>query len=129
MKTKTYGDYTDYPSIFNKTYWGAFQGEPEKDIIENRNQFIVDWEIEKKYKLPKYMLRKWGHLVDYNSNLIDHVEVYKTRNNTCVIVNSPYSIIPASKEEIEIIKLGYLKTYPLYNDMALSYIVELELSK
>jgi hypothetical protein len=128
---KTHADYTDYPRIFNQTYWGAFQGEAAKDINDNRNNFVKEFHISRKYKTPKYMFYKISNLITrtYNSKYmkIDHMELYKTKNNTCVIVNSPYYVSP--EEEETILNLGFCKYPPLYNNMALTYITEIPILK
>lgn len=136
--TKTHADFTKYPKIFSQVYWGAFEGESAKDIIDNRNDFIKEFNIKSRYRFPQYMWKKYGvftdrHWVDEKATLgkwiippmnkrckLDHIEIYKTRDNKCVIVNSPYSVSEAEEEKI--LELGYVKYKPLYNSMATTYI-------
>jgi regulation of enolase protein 1 (concanavalin A-like superfamily) len=123
MFKHTHANYTKYPKIFGRAYWGAFEGEASKDINDNRNDFVAEFEIKGYYKMPKYMYQKCGNLLsNHTSNgvKIDHIETYKTKDNRCIIVNSPYSVSQA--EEAKILAEGYIKYKPLYNSMATTYI-------
>lgn len=133
---KTHADFTKYPRIYSQVYWGAFQGASAQDIIDNRNEFIKDFDIKSRYRLPQYMKKKHGYSVDRNWEdekerklnvfyqpkrcKLDHVEIYKTKDNRCVMVNSPYCVSEA--EEAKILEMGYTKYKPLYNSMATTYI-------
>jgi hypothetical protein len=123
MFKKTHSDFTKYPRIFGRAYWGAFEGEAKQDINDNRNDFVTEFGVKGYYHMPKYMFQKCGNLLSHqvsNGVKIDHVETYKTKDNRCIIVNSPYSV--TIEEEQKIIAQGYIKYKPLYNDMATTYI-------
>jgi len=120
----THADFTNYPKIFRTSYWGAFEGEAKTDINDNRNDFVDVFKIQRYYRMPKYMLRKCSNLLNYHVNngvKLDHIETYKTKDNQCIIVNSPYSVSP--EEETKILAQGYIKYKPLYNNMATTYII------
>jgi hypothetical protein len=123
MLTKTHSDFTKYPKIFGRAYWGAFEGEAKQHINDNRNDFVTEFGVKGHYNMPQYMFQKCGNLLSYhvtNGAKIDHVETYKTKDNRCIIVNSPYSV--SAEEEEKIIAQGYIKYKPMYNDMATTYI-------
>lgn len=123
MLIKTHADFTKYPRIFGRAYWGAFEGEAEKDINDNRNDFVAVFGVKSYYHMPKYMYRKCANVLSYHVNngvKIDHIETYKTKDNRCIIVNSPYSV--SEEEEEKIIAQGYIKYKPMYNWMATTYI-------
>lgn len=132
-----YCDQTKYPKIYCKAYWGAFKGEPSKEILDNRNDFIKEFDIKQYYKIPQYIRKLHGSKFDKNfwsshfaphplpeilppKLKVDHIESYKTKDNRCIIVNSPYHV--TEKEEQDIISQGYIKYKPLYNDMATTFI-------
>ena len=123
MIQKTHSDFTKHPKIFGRAYWGAFEGTAEKEINDNRNDFVTDFGVKGYYYMPQYMFQKCGNLLNYHVNngaKIDHVETYKTKDNRCIIVNSPYHV--SEEEEQKIIAQGYIKYKPLYNNMATTYI-------
>lgn len=108
-----YCNQTKYPKIYCKAYWGAFKGEEDQSIIDNRNEFIKEFNIASYYRMPKYMIRQYGYLMDRNkSNFFDHIETYKTLDNKCIIVNSPY-YTPVETETF-LKNLGYTEYKPLY---------------
>lgn len=89
-----YYTHTNYPKIFNQTYWGAFDNSKnrlEDEIIENRNNFISAYnikDIKAKSKVPEYI----NKFIDRNVyNFLDHTEVYITKDNNYVAISSPYS--------------------------------------
>jgi hypothetical protein len=115
----THANYTKYPKIFSTAYWGAFEGSAAQDINDNRNDFVKEFDIKGHYiKMPKYIFAKAHD--PYCKYKRDHVETYKTKDNRCIIVNSPYSV--TEEEEAKILADGYIKYKPLYNNMATTYI-------
>ena len=137
MPEQTHSDFTKYPRIFSKAYWGAFKGEAQKYINDNRNDFVTEFGIKRYYKIPQYMRKLHGSKFDRNfwsshfaphprpeilppKIKLDHIEYYQTHDNYCIIVNSPYHV--TEKEEEDIISQGYIKYKPLYNDMATTFI-------
>jgi hypothetical protein len=122
MLTKTHSDFTKYPKIFGRAYWGAFEGEAKQHINDNRNDFVTEFGVKGHYKMPQYMHERVGGHLFYcgRPDWFDHIETYKTKDNRCIIVNSPYSVSEDSEKKL--IGMGYIKYKPLYNDMATTYI-------
>lgn len=121
MNKQTHGDFTKYPKIFARAYWSAFQGEAKKEINDNRNDFVEEFGIKGHYKMPKYMYKRLEHLMDHNTKLkIDHIETYKTNDNECVIINSPYYV--TQQDEEALLSNGYVKYKPLYTNDAVTFI-------
>jgi len=113
---------TKHRKIFSPTYWGQFKyAIPEQDIIDNRNNFVTEFGIKAYYRMPSYMIRKHEKMLDRNTKYkIDHTETYKTHDNKCVIVNSPYYV--TEEDEKALLELGYVKYKPLYVNGAKTYI-------
>ena len=125
----THSDYTRHPKIFGRSYWGAFENSAAQNINDNRNDFVTEFGVKGYYDLPKYMLRKHSDKTERSLSKIkiDHVETYKTKDNRCIIVNSPYSV--SEEEEAKILAAGYIKYKPLYHDMATTYIFVTPISR
>ncbi len=125
MKTaQCFYDLTDYPKIYNSTYWGDFNNANnriKKEIITNRNNFVKDFDIANVKTIPK-KYQKYFYLefeTRYNEykKLFDHVEQYRTNNNGYVVICSPYS------QEDEIAeKLGYKKYKNMYCYAGFTYV-------
>lgn len=113
---------TKHPKIYACSYWGHFKNEDESpEIIDNRNNFVTEYNIKSYYRMPKYMTRKHEQKLDLNTkNKIDHIETYKTRDNKCVIVNSPYHV--TDDDEKALLELGFIKYKPIYSISAKTYI-------
>jgi hypothetical protein len=84
----THKDFTKYPKLFATVYWGRFEGEAKKEVIDNRNDFVTEFDISGQYEMPKYMCKKLEKLIDPYQLTIDHIETYKTKDNKCVIVKA-----------------------------------------
>ena len=97
---------TEYPSIYENTYWGNFQCKTEPEIIENRNKFIPDYDIKKTCRTPKYVDKQ----VDIEGS--DHMEYYLNGSGQFVTIMSPYT-----NEKIynHFLSNGWAEIYPLYN--------------
>lgn len=115
-----YYTHTNYPKIFNQTYWGAFDNSKnrlEEEIIENRNKFISTYnikDIKPKSKVPDYI----NKFIDRNVyRFLDHTEVYITKDNNYVAISSPYSDI--NSEHIE---NGWTEIPALYNTSAKTFM-------
>lgn len=119
-------------SIFKGTYWGNFKRDVVDfgdDIIENRKQFLKDFNLSKlshPTNLSKQKVRNLGFKsddlfvecdIEYEgiSFRPDHVEVYKLKNqNSYLYLFNNYDISQDTKNVL--IKNGY-KEYPkLYNN-------------
>jgi len=122
----THSNYTKHAKIFNNSYWGAFVGSAAQNINDNRNDFVKEFGIKGYYhRMPKYIFNKAHD--PYCKYKRDHVETYKTKDNRCIIVNSPYHV--SEEEEQKILAQGYIKYKPLYNDMATTYIFVTPISR
>jgi hypothetical protein len=117
-KARYYYEYTQFPKIFSKTYWGNFKLLNEHPcpeyIFENRNEFIKYFNIKSVYKMPYNMQKKY----DYIFKEGDHFEIYKTNDKKIIIVNSPYH-----HREVH---NSFIKCKPMYNSDATSYYLIIE---
>jgi hypothetical protein len=121
-------EYTDYPNIFKKTYWGNFKKshnmhiEYFDTIIENRNNFIHELQITKHFT-PSINITFYFYKV---SPRCDHLEWYKDKNNGIVVIFSNYS----STDEVCIceflVRLGFTKYKPMYCKTAVTYLALFE---
>jgi hypothetical protein len=113
---------TEYPKIFKNVYWGNFDNKTDKleqNIIENRNNFVKEFEIVRVKNIPQKYHKYYNFEKRYNENkdFFDHVEEYKTKNNDYLVICSPYY----NQDELAK-KLGYRKYKPLYSLGAFTYI-------
>lgn len=99
-----FSDATNYPKIFERTYWGAFNTKDNgrrtnvEQIYKNRNDFVQKENIKcvapskincySTYKANLFRLPRTPECI-YTCSF-DHVEVYLTNDNKVVIINSPY---------------------------------------
>ena len=92
---RTRSDYTAYPKLFRKTYWGQGSAEATRSlhhasIIENRNRFAEDYFLK---KIMTYKpTRKISRFVDMSKENLrfDHHEIYKTEGGQIIAISSPY---------------------------------------
>jgi hypothetical protein len=116
-----YCERTKHRKIFAGSYWGAFKCEIDQSIIDNRNEFVEEFGIKSYYHMPKYMDKRLEHMMDRNnSKMFDHIETYKTKDNKCVIVNSPYHVTEQTEQKLN--ELGYVEYKPLYGESTKTYI-------
>ena len=115
-----FSDLTKYSKIYKNTYWGLFSSENRseseleelKTVIENRNKFINDFGIKNICKKPVKLAIYIRHLA--NTNMIDHLEVYRTKDKKYLLLNSPYHPDENRVPDME-------KIYKMYNN-AYSYV-------
>ncbi len=115
-----YAEMTNYPKIYNCTYWGRFkwgkhcesQKEEERmqEVIKNRNRFIDDCGIKKVLPYSK-QTKKLTAYVEWlkTRNQIDHLEIYLDKHNDYVLINSPYGNSDDQVPDMQ-------KFYTMYND-------------
>lgn len=127
---KQFYKYTKYPNIYKKTYWG--QLETIKDplycnvdfnIINNRNEFVEEFIIDRKCKFTKKFFKNNPKFKDYMKNergAFDHIETYRDNNNDYVIVVSPY----LECDDL-LFDLGFERIYNLYSRSSYSYVLYL----
>ncbi len=113
-------DLTDYPKVYDLKYWGQFRGGNEKkNIYENRNKFIKDYNINIKSKSHQF---NTSHALWSNKELrdyADHTEYYlENDTKNIIIITSPYR--PDSWNYFE--SIGWTEIYPLYNSSAKTFI-------
>jgi hypothetical protein len=117
-----YCERTKHRKIFAETYWGHFKCELDQQYIDNRNEFVEELGIKSSYKFPKYMYSRFSEVMERsNPYRFDHIETYKTKDNKCVIVNSPYHTREEDEKALQ--ELGFVKYKPLYGDGATTYIL------
>jgi hypothetical protein len=107
---------TEYPEIYEQTYWGNFEYNPNhftstQEIINNRNKFIKDYCIEKIVLIKPQFIRE---MVNRSKRkYLDHVECYKKSSGEYVLVSSPYT----ERYDKEHIDDGWAKIYPMYSNI------------
>ena len=118
-----FSERTKYPHIYDNTYWGNFKDDNndlEQEVIDNRNAFVEEYGVRSLYNMPNYMWDRHIQRVTKKHNLIDHVEIYRTKNKKCIIVNSPYNVSPGN--ETRLIELGYMKYNKMYGGNSTTFV-------
>jgi hypothetical protein len=136
-----YYELTKYPNIFKNTYWGCFKGNKDDldVIVNNRNQFIKDYNIKQTAKMTSNVRFDFNttfyrspnneyDMIDFKRNnyyndhrYIDHLEIYKTRDNKMVVLSSPYKTLD-DETKINVFKEnGWNLLYDLYDKNALTF--------
>ena len=108
-----YRDLPNNKSLYEGTYWGNFEYDPEKKseldiIIKNRNSFEIDFNI------TKYI----GNERPKKDTVLkfDHCELYKCEDGF-IYITSPYGSNDKAAEEI-----GFEKYISLYAPNATTYL-------
>lgn len=148
--SKYFYELTEFPKIYKGSYWGNFHTIPDPEIIENRNRFIIDYNIKSRKKAPLYVYKQLWNIVTTFSDInletkrkyekdcgsqydflvdiifredqshFDHKETYLTREGYYVFIYSPYL---ESSEKLE--DLGFTRIYKLYSNSASTYMLML----
>ena len=137
----THAENTDYPQLFEKTYWGGFSKEvPDSKIVENRNNFVKKYGLSKVVdKRPMFISHHLGDklngsriTIQHISKLMsedpypcptDHTEVYTSaKNSWYIIITSPYRASVSETDHQAFLKEGWEPTDPLYNPAAITYV-------
>lgn len=127
MTTSLYNyQYTQYPNIFKNVYWGHFKEPIEKNIIENRNNFIKEFDIIKKKDLTK-KLDNFGWEESDNDRMFDHRECYIDKNGNYILIISPYAVINQGEIRrsdiyLSLIQKGFIVYDRLYANSATTFI-------
>ena len=123
---RTRSDYTAYPKLFRKTYWGQGSAEATRSlhhpsIIENRNRFAEDYFLKK--VMTYTPTRKISRFVDMSrENLrFDHHEIYKTEGGQIIAISSPYGEL-SEDEEAKYIEAGWVQIDKLYCTSATTWL-------
>jgi hypothetical protein len=129
---KYWYDYTNYPKIYKECYWENFSSmigkdgvvvdEPNSQIVKNRNEFIIKYNITGQGEIPRLIeLNFLGrNIIDYN---IDHIECYKTRDDKIIIISSPYMIKDNNKNYDNYIKKGWEEIPKLYDNSTITFLI------
>ena len=137
-----YYQLTNYPHVFKQCYWGNFQMNENEllsthnmvEIIQNRNHFVEDFQIQRLGKLPQLKqckMNKMHNIYDRNNNhYYDHCEVYYTHRKTHVIIMSSYITESVGAELYQKVinwyeERGFHLYDPLYTLSATTFIQEL----
>jgi hypothetical protein len=122
LRQKRYAEYTKYPELFSKVYWGRFAGKPEAEIISNRNLLAEELQLAK-------VLSKDGLFDKYK--LYDHAEYYESINGERYLIQSPYCGLFLEDEKSPQLdkRLAYTVIKPIYAFEAISFISKIKNSK
>ena len=128
---------TKYPQIFN-CYWGNFETDHIYDvstrrIVENRNNFITEFNIINAAKFPTTKQIQANILsgfkddvYDINTTYFDHIECYYTLDDKYVLISSPYINIdyPEYDEYVKFyIQRGFKEYNKLYSSTTNTFIM------
>lgn len=110
------GEYTNRPSLFMSTYWGnCCYSKTDDEIIQNRNQFLKDYNIKGLKKETKKIESLFNQLENYK--YLDHQECYRTKDKKNILIVSPYHR-DSNKEPPN----GWTKIYPLYSNSCYTFL-------
>ena len=105
QKVQRFRDLTEYPKLFEKSYWGNFPVKADTEIDEivtNRNKFIEEFKIEKCLDAQR---------PTNAPPIFDHCELYKNANGL-IYITSPYGKHDQYEELAE--KTGFTLYEKLY---------------
>ena len=105
-------DLTEYPKLFEKSYWGNFKVNADTeidDIATNRNKFVEEFNIEKCLDPQR---------PNHPISIFDHCELYKNANGL-IYVTSPYGEHNQYEELAE--KTGFTLYEKLYSLDSVTY--------
>ena len=113
---------TNYPKLFQFTYWGTFEFKDkynEMNIINNRNNFVESYEIKKQaHFCYENSIRSDGSGVGF-----DHLEYYRDNKKAIVIINSPYKDAINEQNYNKLIGGGFKEINPLYSNYCYTFII------
>ena len=115
-------DKTNYKKIYERTYWGGFfYNNDQKEIIQNRNKFIPEFNIKRIQTDIRYTLEYKQQFRLLYKEYYDHIEIYRTQDNKILMLVSPYNHKKELSEEEFLHKSNFKKIYNLYHTHADSY--------
>ena len=115
-------DKTNYKKIYERTYWGGFfYNADQKEIIQNRNKFIPEFNIKRHQYSTKYTREYSQQFYKLYGEYYDHIEFYRTQDNKILMLVSPYNHDKKLSEEEFLHKSNFKKIYNLYHTHADSY--------
>lgn len=120
---------TNYPKIYIETYWGSFDSNSkginfdrlEPEIIDNRNKFIVEYNIKCILKYSQFSSSIKNCLLNHKkSYYFDHIELYRTNDSKYIMLNSPTF---SSDDLLSFLdEYEFVKIYSLYSSGHPSFI-------
>lgn len=85
MNIRTFASLTNYPELFQKTYWGHFRETGnvrlDRTCLSARNKFV------ERYKICR-VVESIG--IHHPITIFDHFECYKSKSGEYIAVCSPY---------------------------------------
>jgi hypothetical protein len=116
--------YTEYPKIYEGSYWGNFDSKPEDNIANNRNSFITDYNIKKYVKhMSRYGKKIEKYMKQYSWFNGRHLELYSINDSkTLLALYSPYDAYHNKDYKQQVIADGWTEIYPLYSNTAVSFV-------
>lgn len=105
--------------IFKFTYWAKGQignEEESKTIGKNRDEFIKEFDIVSQSKKTSLIA---GYLKKIQDENLDHVEIYKTKKDTYIIISSPYC-----EDDHQMKNENWKQYLPLYNLTCKTFFLE-----
>jgi hypothetical protein len=112
-----YRNLTNYQDIYS-CYWGAFEvtdrNRPEQQVIDNRNSFIIDYDIKQYKSCPPTYIDKLSRYNEFGVDLFvfDHREHYINNKSQYVIL---VSVPPTTIEDFNYTENGWIEIYPMYS--------------
>jgi len=116
-------DFTNYPKLFQGTYWGRYKCLVESDrqnetiIGLNRNKFVQLYNLRRAIRGSKRIHKK-AELIVNNLDIRDNIEFYSTYDKKIVTL---FSASVMGHHEF-IIQQGYILFDPLYSTGRQTYI-------
>ena len=119
-------DFTRYPKLFERSYWGRYTQELEIErekvirVGENRNRFVELYNIKSiRCKVAKKKETEFEVIID-GRDVRDHIEYYVTTDKQTVSLFSTDCI--KDKEHKILLDKGYILFDPLYTLQSRTYI-------
>lgn len=96
-------------------YWQYYNGRFEANILKNRENFVIDFDITDKKKshlIPRHVYKQFATIKDS-----DHNETFISSNKNYILISSPYD----KTDETPFIENGWTKYLNLYADSATTW--------
>jgi hypothetical protein len=113
---------TNYPDIYSKTYWGAFQDHGKTwyhEIIQNRNRFVPQFSITELH--TSRIVNRAQVDGPIPTDFTDHWEAYRTASKGVVVIVSPYQkegcMIPSTA-----LRVGFMPYRKMYHPDAATFV-------
>ena len=111
---------TKFPNIFKNSYWGNFSGKGDQSIFNNRNNFVLEYDVKAYKKMPLYIQRPlYAEMNETQDFKYDHLELYVTKDKKYILICSPYG----DEYDDEFYTRGWMKIDKLYSPSASTYMI------